>query len=79
MAAPHYQSTHEIVIVATLWLMHRYQQTGCKKVSRMVEQHLRWMQAGAASPQLADACERLTYEWRAVSGAAAPHATPALH
>lgn len=83
MAAPHYQSTHEIVIAATLWLMHRYQKTGCKKISRLVEQHLRWMQAGPASPQLADACARLSFEWRAVSctppdtHTAAPQ--PALH
>ena len=83
MSAPHYHSTHEIVIAATLWLMHRYQQTGCKKLARMVEQHLRWMENGAASPVLANACRRLSFEWRAVS--CPPHDTnttapqPALH
>lgn len=34
--------THEIVIAATLWLMHRYQQTGCRKLAHMIEQHLAW-------------------------------------
>lgn len=77
MTAPQYHDTHEIVIAATLWLMHRYQQTGCKKLARradygrrfasMVERHLRWMENGAASPQLADACRRLSFEWRAAS------------
>jgi hypothetical protein len=37
----------------------------------MVEQHLRWMQQGAASPVLAHACQRLAFEWRAISRTAA--------
>ena len=79
MSTPQH-STHEIVTAATLWLMHRYQQTGCKKLARMVEQHLRWMQTSAANPQLADACERLSFEWRAVSAtSAAIPLQPALH
>ena len=78
LTPPH--STHEIVIAATLWLMHRYQQTGSKKLARMVEQHLRWMQMGATNPVLANACRRLSFEWRAVSCATAPVAPqPALH
>lgn len=76
MAPPHFHDTHEIVIVATLWLMHRYQKTGCKKLARMVEQHLRWMRASATSPVLANACERLSYEWRSVSDAAHPVTSP---
>jgi hypothetical protein len=76
--SPH--STHEIVIAATLWLMHRYQQTGCKKLARMVDQHLRWMQLGATSPVLANACQRLSFEWRAVSCTTPlPTSKPALH
>ncbi|HQT32025.1 MAG TPA: hypothetical protein PLE48_05680 [Thiobacillus sp.] len=72
--------THEIVIKATVWLMHRYQQTRCKKLARMVEQHLRWMQTGAASPALANACQRLSFEWPAVSCATTLAARrPALH
>jgi hypothetical protein len=62
---PH--DTQEIVIAATLWLMHRYQQTGCRKLARMIEQHLDWMHDRASSPRLADACQRLSFEWRAVS------------
>jgi hypothetical protein len=82
MAAPQYHDTHEIVIAATLWRgpTHRYQQTGCKKLARMVEQHLRWMQISATSPVLANACLRLSFEWRAVSCAdqpVLPH--PTLH
>jgi len=69
--------TPDIVIAATLWLMHRYQQTGCGKLARMVEQHLAWMQDRAASPRLAEACQRLSHEWRAV--AAAPDHRLALH
>lgn len=64
---PQYHDTHEIVIAATLWLMHRYQQTGCKKLARLVEQHLRWMENGAASPMLVNACRCLSFEWRVVS------------
>ncbi|MDP2028014.1 MAG: hypothetical protein Q8K12_00035 [Thiobacillus sp.] len=80
MPATPAHSTHEIVIAATLWLMHRYQQTGSKKLARMVEQHLRWMQAGADSPALANACQRLSFEWRAVSCATTLTVPqPALH
>jgi len=80
MSAPSPHSTHEIVIAATLWLMHRYQQTGCKKLARMVEQHLRCMQVGASSPVLSNACQRLSFEWRAVSCAAQPVLPqPTLH
>lgn len=42
--------THEIVIAATLWLMHRYQKTGCRKLAHMIEQHLAWMHDRATSP-----------------------------
>ena len=77
MAPPHFHDTHEIVIAATLWLMLRYQKTGCKNLAHMVEQHLLWMQTSATSPALANACERLSHAWRSVSGAPSPH--PALH
>ena len=60
---PH--DTHEIVIAATLWLMHRYQQTGCRKLARMIEQHLVWMHDRAAS-------RRLSFEWHAISTATPP-------
>ncbi|QLQ02604.1 MAG: hypothetical protein HZY77_06975 [Thiobacillus sp.] len=75
---PH--DTHEIVIAATLWLMHRYQQTGCRKLARMIEQHLVWMHDRATSPRLANACRRLSFEWRAVSTATPMRpAHPILH
>ncbi|ODU40633.1 MAG: hypothetical protein ABS92_12110 [Thiobacillus sp. SCN 63-374] len=75
---PH--DTHEIVIAATLWLMHRYQQTGCRKLARMIEQHLTWMHDRAASLCLADASRRLSFEWRAVSTATPMRPThPILH
>ena len=67
MATPQYHDTHEIVIAATRWLMRRYQQTGCRKFARMIEQHLRWMESHASNPQLADACRCLSFEWRAAS------------
>lgn len=67
MSTPYFHDTPDIVIAATRWLMRRYQQTGCRKLARMVEQHLRWMESHASNPQLADACRRLSFEWRAVS------------
>lgn len=76
MNATRTHDTPDIVIAATLWLMHRYQQTGCGKLARMVEQHLAWMQVRAASPRLAEACQRLSYEWRAVAAAGI---RPVLH
>lgn len=67
MSTPYFHDTPAIVIAATRWLMRRYQQTGCRKLARMVEQHLRWMESHASNPQLADACRHLSFEWRAVS------------
>ena len=67
MNTPRPHEPHDIVIAATLWLMHRYQQTGCRKFARMIEQHLAWMRDRAASPCIASACERLSCEWRVVS------------
>jgi hypothetical protein len=67
MSTPYFHDTPDIVIAATRWLMHRYQQTGCRKLARMVEQHLRWMESHASNPQLADTCRRLSFEWRTVS------------
>ncbi|MDO9467498.1 MAG: hypothetical protein Q7J36_09375 [Thiobacillus sp.] len=69
MSTPQYHDTPDIVIAATRWLMRRYQQTGCRRLARMVEQHLRWMESRASNPLLADACRRLSFEWRAVSRA----------
>ena len=78
MPAPQYQETNEIVIAATLWLMHRYQQTGCKKLARMIEQHLRWMQTNDGSQTLTKTCQRLSLTWQTLSGAALspPPSTP---
>ncbi len=80
MPAPQPHDTSDIVIAATLWLMHRYQQTGCRKLARMIEQHLTWMHDRASSPRLADACRRLSFEWRAVTtDAPVPTSRPILH
>ena len=65
MPNPHPDDTSDIVIAATLWLMHRYQQTRCAKLARMVELHLGWMQQRSSHPVLANACRRLAREWRA--------------
>ncbi|ODV02807.1 MAG: hypothetical protein ABT23_04845 [Thiobacillus sp. SCN 63-57] len=73
---PH--DTHEIVIAATLWLMHRYQKTGCRKLAHMIEQHLAWMHDRATSPRLVDACRRLSFEWRAVSTGTPMRPTPPI-
>jgi hypothetical protein len=46
----------------------------------MIEQHLAWMHDRADSPRLADACRRLSFEWRAVSTATPMRPThPILH
>ncbi len=76
MNATRTHDTPDIVIAATLWLMHRYQQTGCGKLARMVEQHLAWMQDRATHPRLVEAYQRLSYEWRAV---ASTDIRPVLH
>lgn len=52
MPTPQYHDTPDIVITATRWLMRRYQQTGCNKLARMIEQHLSWMESRAASRHL---------------------------
>lgn len=67
MSTTYFHDTPDIVIAATRWLMRRYQKTGCRALARRVEQHLRWMESRASNPQLADACRRLSFEWRAVS------------
>jgi hypothetical protein len=76
MPNPHPDDTSDIVIAATLWLMHRYQQTRCAKLARMVELHLGWMQQRSSHPVLANACRRLADEWRAQADSVS---TPALH
>jgi hypothetical protein len=78
MPAPQYQETNEIVVAATLWLMHRYQQTGCKKLAHMVELHLRWIRMSDCSPALTQTCQRLSLTWQTLSGAALsiPPSTP---
>jgi hypothetical protein len=73
MRIPQPHDTHEIVIAATLWLMHRYQKTGCRTLVHLIEQHLAWMHDSAARPHLADAYRRLSFEW---CGHAAPAAAP---
>jgi len=71
-ATPH--DTSDIVIAATLWLMHRYQQTRCDELARMVELHLGWMQNHVSHPVLANACRRLALEWRAQTASTSPSA-----
>ncbi len=61
-------TTDEAVIAATLWLMTRYQQTQCKKLARMVEQHLAWIGARSDNSTLAQTCKKLRSAWRAASG-----------
>lgn len=71
MNLPQPHDTDGIVVTATLWLIHRYRQTGCRRLARLVERHLAWMRERAArSPCLADSCTRLSFAWRAVSNAA---------
>ena len=65
MTDKHPDDTSDIVIAATLWLMHRYQQTHCAKLARMIELHLGWIQQRSSHPVLANACRRIAREWRA--------------
>ena len=60
MPTPQYHDTPDIVIAATLWLIHRYQQTGCNKPARTVEQNLSWMESRATSRQLKAPCQHLS-------------------
>lgn len=73
MPTAKFHDTNEIVVAATLWLMHRYQQTGCNKLARLVEQHLRWIETRATSPQRAAVCQHLHVEWHSASCAPFPH------
>lgn len=63
MAPPHFHDTHEIVIAANFWLMLRYQKTGCKKLARMVEQHLLWMQPHRQFPMSGDVSHTLSHDF----------------
>lgn len=76
MPNTHPHDTSDIIIAATLWLMHRYQQTHCARLARLVELHLGWMQQRSSHPVLANACRRLADEWRAQDGSAP---TPTMH
>ncbi|MFZ0107328.1 MAG: hypothetical protein WAK92_10755 [Thiobacillus sp.] len=76
MTNKHPNDTCDIIIAARLWLMHRYQQTRCARLARMVELHLGWMQQRSSHPVLANACRRLADEWRAQADSVS---TPALH
>lgn len=71
ISPPH--DTPDIVIAATVWLMHRYQQTGCSKLAPMIEQPLAWLHDRMASPRLADASRRWSFEWHAVTTVAPAH------
>ena len=57
----------ESAIAVTLWLMTRYQQTGCKKVARLVEKHLAGLGEYSDRPTLAKSCEKLRIEWHTIS------------
>jgi len=72
MPPPSPHDTSDIVIAATLWLMHRYQQSPCARLARMVELHLGWMEQHASHPVLARACRRLALEWRAQASSISP-------
>ena len=72
MATPHTHDTPDIVIAATQWLMHRYQQTACRTLARMVEQHLRWIESHASDRRLAEARLRLAAQWTALSRPSCP-------
>lgn len=77
MNTPQPHDTEGIVVTATLWLIHRYRQTGCRKLARLVERHLAWMRERATwRPCLADSCRQLSFAWRAVSNTAAVRGMP---
>jgi hypothetical protein len=65
MPNTHPDDTSDIIIAATLWLMHRYQQTPSARLARMVGRHLGWIQARSSHPVLANACRRVAHPWRA--------------
>jgi hypothetical protein len=79
MRIPQPHDTHEIVIAATLWLMHRYQKTGCRTLAHLIEQHLSWIHDSADRLPLADAYRRLSLEWRGHTTAPTCPAQSALH
>lgn len=58
----------ESVIAVTLWLMTRYQQTGCQKTARLVEKYLAWLGGYSDRPTLVQTCKKLRIEWHTISG-----------
>lgn len=57
----------ESAIAVTMWLMTRYQQTGCKKIARLVEKHLAWIGEYSDRPTLVKTCKKLRIEWHTIS------------
>ncbi len=53
----------ESVVAATLWLMTRYQQTRCKKIARLIEQHLELITEHSDSSTLVKTCKKLRMDW----------------
>lgn len=69
MFAPTHR-TYEIVLGTTLWLIRRYRKTGCKKIARLIDRHLRWLRTTAMPPAITQTYQRLTFEWLGLSGCA---------
>jgi hypothetical protein len=76
MPNTHPNDTSDIIIAATLWPMHRYQETRYARLARMVELHLGWMQERSSHPVLANTCRRLADDWRAQADSVS---TPTLY
>lgn len=53
----------ESVVAATLWLMTRYQQTRCKRIAKLIEQHLVLIAEHSDSTTLAKTCNKLRMDW----------------
>lgn len=60
-------SVDESATVAVLWLMIRYQKTGCKKVAYLIEQHLDLLGESCDDTAIAAVYKKLYREWRTVS------------
>lgn len=75
MATPHApdsHDTHDIVVAAAYWLMHRYQHIRCRQLAWLIEQHLQWVEARLASPALAQAYPGLVDRWDTLLSGSAP-------
>ncbi len=57
----------ESATIAILWLMIRYQKTGCKEIAYLIEQYLDLLVESCDDTAIAAVYKKLYREWRTIS------------